>query len=232
MDYYNDLIKKIEKLIQEEKIIEARNLIYDELKVPYVPRDIMEKLESFLDDIGYVEYKKEDISDEELINYLKGDNDHQLIAVNILDKKNLRDYISLCEDYLCSDGFINAKVLLIDSLIRQEISNEIKMKDDTAEYEFIPKYIIPVELSDGFLSGNKLLEDIFMKDPSKYKLAKELLYKETIMKLPMNLESNEGIELTIDIIKYIYKAYDDAEGLNKFIELEESIRNNKNYYLY
>lgn len=231
MNYYDELIEKIDNLIKNKKDDEARNLIIEELKAPYVPRDIIKKLESFLDQISYIPSIKKEYSDEEIIGLLKGSNNEQLLAVSILDKKNLRDYISDIENYLCSDAFINAKVLLIDSLINQEINDEIKMKDDTAEYEFIPKYIMPVELSDGFICGNKVLEDIFMKDPSKYEISKQLLYKELMMKLPMNLDDDEGIEVAIDIIKYIYNAYEDKEGLDIFIKKENEIRNNKKYYL-
>lgn len=229
MNYYEDLLKKIEDLIQNKKEDEARKLILEELNAPYVPRDILNKLESFLDEIGYDKEKNYELSDEDLNKYLNGTLEQQLIAVSVLDKKNLRQYINECEHFLCSDGFINAKVLLVDSLIKQEIDEEIKMIDETAEYSFIPKYIIPVEESYAFLSGKKVLEDIFLKDPSKFKIAKDLLYKELMMKLPLNLESDEGIIIALDIIKYVYKAFGEEEAIEEIEKLD--IIDNEKYYL-
>ena len=118
------------------------------------------------------------------------------MAVSILDKKNLREYVDICNDYLSHEGFKNAKALLLDSLIRQELSDTIYYNDEGMEYEFIPKYQLPIEESDGFLAGNKYLEEYYLKDPSKLKMAKSLLYKELMLYVAK------------DICEYIEEAFE------------------------
>ena len=206
MNYYDETLEKIEKLLSENKEDEALLIINDELRQAYIPKDFEEKLFKYKDSFQK-ELVKKSLSDDEIIEYLKGPKEKQLIAVSLLDKKNLRDYVDVCNAYLSGDGFINAKVLLIDSLIRQEIGDDISFNNNGLEFNFIPKYQLPIEESDGYSSGNKYLEDYYMKDPSKLKMAKSLLYKELMLNLPINLEESEGVIIAKDICEYIEEAF-------------------------
>ena len=121
MNYYEEILIQIRELIEKEELDEARRLILNELSVPYVPRDFEDELKELLLETKTSDYQPKLISDAQIEEFLYSDPSHQLIAVDELNKKNLRDYIDLCQDYLRSKGFKNAMVLLIDSLIRQEI---------------------------------------------------------------------------------------------------------------
>ena len=206
MNYYDETLEKIEKLLNENKEDEALLIINDELRQAYIPKGFEEKMLKYKDSFQK-ELVKKSLSDDEIIEYLKGPKEKQLIAVSLLDKKNLRDYVDVCNAYLSGDGFINAKVLLIDSLIRQEIGDDITFNNNGLEFNFIPKYQLPIEESDGYSSGNKYLEDYYMKDPSKLKMAKSLLYKELMLNLPINLEESEGVIIAKDICEYIEEAF-------------------------
>ncbi len=210
MNYYDEILKKIEELITKDED-KARELIEEELKQAYIPYDTQEKLLEYQDRLRKSFIKKE-LSDEDIISYLKDSKEKQLLAVSVLDRKNLREYIDICNEYLKSDGFINAKVLLVDSLIRQEIGDDIYLNKDGLEFNFIPKFQLPIEESDGFLSGNKYLEEYYLKDPSKLAMAKSLLYKELMLQLPINVEESEGIIIAKDIIEYISDAFNGIEN--------------------
>lgn len=205
MNYYDETLLKIKDLIQDNKIDLALSMIEEELRAPYLPKEFQDTITKI-----YAEYHKNnkyEINDEICEEYLFLNKEKQLIAVTYLDKKNLREYLDLINRYLSSDGFINAKVLLIDSLIKQEINEEIKMINDGLEYEFIPKYLLPVEESDAFIVGKKQLEDKYLKEPSKLKMAMDLLYKELMLMLPINGDNEEGNLLSNKIIEYIEKAF-------------------------
>ncbi len=210
MNYYDEILKKIEELITKDED-KARELIEEELKQAYIPYDTQEKLLEYQDRLRKSFIKKE-LSDEDIFSYLKDSKEKQLLAVSMLDRKNLREYIDICNEYLKSDGFINAKVLLVDSLIRQEIGDDICLNKDGLEFNFIPKFQLPIEESDGFLSGNKYLEEYYLKDPSKLAMAKSLLYKELMLQLPINVEESEGIIIAKDIIEYISDAFNGIEN--------------------
>lgn len=205
MNYYDDILNKINELIKNNDINKALSIVEEELRAPYLPKDFNENLLSIYD--NFHKNNTFIMNDEMIEDFLYSTNEKQLIAVDQLNKKNLREYIDLCNEYLTSKGFINAKVLLVDSLIRQEIGEEIKMDKDGLLFEFIPKYQLPIEESDGYLSGKKHLNDYYLKEPSKAKIALDLLYKEMIMNLPINMNEEEGIEIAIKIIDYINCAF-------------------------
>ncbi len=213
MDYYTGLLEEIRELIKEGKDGAAREKILAELSLPYVPRDAEKELEELLSSLP-VEEKNREIPDSKIAEYLFQDPQHQLIAVDLLSRKNLREELELCGRFLTYDkGNLYAKVFLADALIRQEIGEEIRMSDDTAEYVFIPKYVMIPEESPGFLEGMRVLEDRYLKEPGKLIMARDLLFKETMLKLPLNLEEEEGEYLAQDIIRYIEHAFEaDHEG--------------------
>ena len=206
MNYYDQILKEIENLIVSKNYDEALDKINEELKAPYIPADVENKLLDFKSLIP-IKNTRESIDDDKIIELLKGDNNSQLYGVSALNEKNLRNYLDIIEEYLCGDGFINAKVLLIDSLIRQEINEYVKMKDNGLEYEFIPKYVMPVEISDGFVGTLDKLNNYYMKEPSKLLLAKDLLYKECILRLPINVDENDIDELFNKVTNFIDESF-------------------------
>lgn len=92
-------------------------------------------------------------------------------------------------------------------MIRQEISDEFTYINEGIEYNFIPRYVMLPEESLGFQKAYKLLEDIFMKDPSMFQMSKSLLYKECLMALPLSYDEQEGEDLANKIKEYILDAF-------------------------
>ena len=182
MDYYKELVSNIEKAIESADYDKASKLIDDELSLPYVPKDVLEKLREFKENIPAEDINRA-LSEEEIREYLKGNEYRQLVAVEQLNKLNLREYYDLCNEYLKSDGFINAKVLLIESLVRQEISDEYTMLKDGMLFNFIPRYVMLPEESEGYNTALKILSDYYMKEPSYFLMARDLLYKDCFRKM-------------------------------------------------
>lgn len=210
MSYYDDILKKIDQLIDNKEYEKAISTLKEELSLAYIPKDFEKTFKDRLNSIsGLVENNGKTISDEEIVSYLKSSYEKQLIAVNLLDNKNLRDYLDIVEEFLNGNGLKNAKVLLIDSLIRQEISETVKANIDDMDYEFIPKYLLSPENTDGYLEAKKKIEDYYLKEPSKLKIALDLLYKETILMLPLNPETQEGELLFNKIVDFVDKAFNN-----------------------
>ena len=207
MNYYDELIQNINNLIENKDYDKAKSLILTELDVAYVPRDIEKKLKEFLRIINENNRHLKTLTDEEIENYLFKDEQSQLIAVNELDKRNIRDYLDICDKYLKSEGFKNAKALLIDSLIKQAIDYQFEYLDDDKVYKFNPKDLKIPQETDGFIEAYKIINDNYMKDPSMQKLAMDLLYKECLLYLPRQASKNEGCICANKIIKYINDAF-------------------------
>ena len=206
MNYYEEILKEIKEDIDEGKYEEAKRLIDNELSISYIPRDVEKQLHELLDKIKAETFVPKTLSDEQIESYLQMDEVHQLMAVQHLNRKNLRNYIDLCQNYLSNDGYINAKVLLIDSLIHQEINYDFSYGNKT----FNPSKITKAEESDGFLSGLQSIRERFMKDPSMMRMGEQLLYKEVLMALPSTLSHEEGIKAADKITDYILKAFESA----------------------
>ena len=206
MNYYNEILKEIEENIENSEYDEAKRLIMNELSVSYVPRDVEKKLNELLSLVKEDTYVPRGLADADIEKYLFMDEVHQLMAVDELNKRNLREHIELCQQFLSSEGFINAKALLIDSLIRQEINYVFLYKEGT----FNPSKIIRPEESEGFKSGLNAIRERFMKDPSMMRMAEQLLYKEVLLALPKTLDHEEGLMVAYKIIEYILKAFESA----------------------
>ena len=204
MNYYDELIDNIENLINNKEYDQAKALILNELNMIYVPSDIENKLNDFLDTIKQYIYKPNSISNDDILNYLNGDENHQLIAVDELGKRNLRDYIDVCSEFLKNDRFVNAKALLIDSLIKQDINYEFEYVNKCSFIKFNPIKMKIIEETEGFIVGSKIINETYMKDASKAHMALELLYKEAMLSLPIEIN---GIEKASNIIKYIDSAF-------------------------
>ena len=206
MNYYEDILNEIEENIDNGQFLDAERLIRNELSVSYIPRDVERNLNEYLSRIRRDSFEKRSLSDEQIEDYLQKDEIHQLMAVDELNKKNLRNYIDTVQSYLSGDGYLNGKVLLIDSLIRQEINCDFIYNGKT----FNPSKIIVPEKSEGFLSALELIRERFMKDPSMMAMAEQLLYKEALMALPETLNKEEGISIADKIIVYILNAFESA----------------------
>lgn len=211
MNYYDELFQKVDDYISQEKYEQAKALIEEELVISYIPRDIENKLKEYKMFLKQKTYKSKVLTDVEIEEYLKSDKEKQLLAVDALNNKNLRDYIDLCKEYLVSDGFENAKVLLIDSLIKQEINHVFVCLKSKEKITFNPSFIKPIEISQEYEYGIKIIRDDFLHEPSKSILAEQLLYKQLIMYYPCTYSIEEIREVVVEIEEYINKAFDSAK---------------------
>lgn len=206
MDYYQNLIEKIESLLKSDKN-KALELIEQELSLPYVPRDILDKLKELKNSI-YIEKPNINLSVDELLSYLYQNEEKQVYASLKLSEVNLRDYLEQISNYLKSDGVLEAKLSIVLSLIEQEINKDLVILKEGKEYSFNPSLLIPIEKSDVFNNVLSLLNDHYMKNPDKLILAKELLYKELFYMLPndyTNLNSNDLFNNIINNLEDCFK---------------------------
>lgn len=211
MNYYDELLSKLDELMDNKHYKEAEKLIDDELSMAYVPKDIESKLKEYKDEVKVYTFRSRSLNDEQIEEYLFNDPEHQLRAVTELDKRNLRDLIDLCDKYLRSNGFINAKVLLIDSLIRQQIDHRFVYINNDDRYEFNPKDVKKADEAEGYLSAINCLQEYYLKEPSKLLLAEQLLNKEALLALPFNLSYEDGIKIAEKIKNYIDEGFKVGE---------------------
>lgn len=208
MNYYDEILQKIDELMDSKDYEQAKRIILNELDIAYVPRDFEEKLNDYLAKINTKTFKVKQVSDEDIETFLFEDQSHQLIAVDELNKRNLRDFDELVDKYLKEGSFKNAKVLLIDSLIRQSIDKEYTFIDGDSSITFNPSKLVCPEECKAYKKGQEVLSDYYLKEPSKLKMAMDLLFKEIMMSLPNNLDDKDGELIANKIIEFINKAFE------------------------
>ena len=210
MNYYDDTLNRIKEYIDSKDYLSAKAIILEEFKQIYIPKEFEQSLKEYLQIINENLNVYKSYSIEEIESFLYMDNDHQLIAVDYLDKLNLRDHINICDNYLKDGDFKNAQVLLIDSLIRQQIDHNFTYLDGVNTHYFNPIELKNIEETDGYICAYKVLDDYYMKEPSKFVMAKQLLNKEMLMNLPKMYSGDEGKEIADKIIKFIDDAFNSA----------------------
>lgn len=218
MDFYTELIASIKQMIEEKQFDEARKRINEELAMYYVPGAVEENLLSLLDEIDALSpIKDENLSIEEVIAYLDLDREHQIIAANYFDRLNIREYLDVIETFFLNPkGDDEVKTMLVATLIDQEVNEEIKLTKAGIDYSFIPRYVMRVEESDGYITAKEHFDEVFFKNPSFYNLALELFTKEAYHSLPVNIESDEAMIIAHNIVCHIYRLFDDEDGLNQY----------------
>lgn len=223
-NYYVKTLNEAKDLVKKEEYFKAMRIIEDELSMPYIPEDFEKELLSLKKAIDR-SLKKDrlDLSDEMLKEYLFNDPVKELIAVNALSKKNLRDYLKLVQEYLLSKGDDKAKTLLIAALVDQEIKEELKVLKNGMEISFIPKYVESIEYSDGYIRGREYLrKELENDDPIMYKMALELLGNKVFSSLPLSVDEDEGVLYAKALILYLDEALFKNAEKEAFLKKEVS----------
>lgn len=219
MNYYKNMLNEVEELLNEEKYQEAKVIVDEELKMPYVPKEVLEQLESFrliIQSNVLVNTPLKVLSEDEMLDNLFKDDIAQYQAVNNLKDKNLRNYIDVIGKYLNLGKNKYTSAILIDELIRQEINHEFTY-NNCQELVFNPYYLEKLEDSDGFIYGiNKLVDTLESNDPTLYEMSKSLYLEESYLYLPNYYEIEDSEILVHSIICYLYKSINE-EMYEKYI---------------
>lgn len=218
MGYYDELLVSIESLINKQDFENAKKLIDDELKMPYVPIDIENKL---------YEFRKLCLSDKSLNHnfdlnlleeYLNGTKEQALIAINQLSKLNIRNYLDIIITFLNENEDDALKGILIDIMIEQHINESITINKDGLIYEFIPSALDRPFESPCFQKALSILNELLMSYPSLLKMAQQLLIEKFFIALPLSYEVEESRELSLSIIQQVCILMDDLNIYNDIVK--------------
>lgn len=219
--YYEEILKEIRKLMSASNYQEAYAILEDELAMPYIPKESEEQLIALYNECRSelrVNTIERTYGEEDIATLLQGSLEEQFLAVELLKKSNLRNHLEEVEAYLCSDWDILVRSLLIDALMEQDISQEMKTIEQGMEITFLPCYIEPPMRAKGAsIAANALCEWFEDEDPTFLKMCMECLIQEAYLHLPFNLDEDEGIPLAIGIVAYVKKAQGEAESFDAFL---------------
>lgn len=233
-NYYEKMIKDAEALMEQREYAKAYEILDTEVKMPYIPMAYEEKIQSLYKDCSQA-LKPErrmavyDIND--CMELLNGTLEQALQAVELLRASNIRKHLDLVESYLSVDPDFMIRSMLIEILMEQDVTDEIKLDYDGLDITFIPTYVeAPLEC-DAAVEVVKMFDGYFGNDnPSMFSFCMDSLAKELYFRLPFNLDEDETEMMAAAIIRYVYKAMGDESEGEKFIA-EKNLANNRGYEL-
>lgn len=132
-NYYDELIKKIEQLLKENKVSEALSLIKEELSLPYVPKQYETKLNDLLSKLEpKKESKKTLFSRDELISIINEYKNHDINFILEIsygfEQYNWNGYEKEIEKIFNFDGLDKkVKCIIYNSLVVQNLSYDFKI---------------------------------------------------------------------------------------------------------
>lgn len=231
--YYKEIFDEISELMNHGNKQQALNKIEEELRMPYIPADFENLLinlkKEYLEESESL--SKQLLTDEKLESYLFGNENQQLIAATQLASSNLRNYVGLVQRKLKENPHLVIRSLLIESLIDQQIQEEIVIEQDGMEIAFIPACIeMPMECEGTQLCVSLLKEWLENDNPSFLSMCLECLFKESYLLLPQNIETDESESIALAIVEYVYKANHAENDLNCLIK-EKALAQNSSYEL-
>jgi len=157
MNYYDEILKKIQTLITENQNQEALNLVNEELSAPYVPKEVEAELKAakqmLLTRLTADEHHE--IQPQKVFKLLENPNlplEEKLGILDILARSNLRQHLTEVQTLLNSTNDNELKTALIYLLADQKVDQSFtynngieEVKVNPATFDFKKAELVPVE---------------------------------------------------------------------------------------
>lgn len=219
-NYYSALIQHIEALINSNDLKSAKALIDEELSMPFVPKDVLEKLEEYKSyvDGELIEIKGTKImTPQEVYDCLKSQSEKAYKALETLAMSNIRAYLTVIRDLL-EDQEVNhtLKALLIEQLSMQQVNDIIQIVDQGKIINVIPT-ALPLAINQkNYSIVERKLEQLISSNPTFLQQCKMVLVNVVYDRYPMMINDDEIERVAYSIVHYVYLAYGDQEGFEQF----------------
>ena len=224
-NYYEECLKKINTLIEENHQEEAKRIIDEELNLAYVPFEFEEKLKELKKELNVTKTTKY-LTDEEIEAYIDGSENFQLLAVAELKKRNVRQYLDIIQKIFDSTKSEFVKISLLEICIEQQIMEELKMLKDGLEIHFIPAACTLPQDSDGFdLCVEYLQQWLENEDPILYNMCRQTALKEAYLHLPFEIEVEESEAMAYAIVMYVSELLGNKDDMKKLLSKKNASQN-------
>lgn len=218
--YYQNLLKDVVTLFQDQKYEKANQLIDEELSMPYVPQEAHELLEHYKDECRPYLSRVRGVSDEELEKWCDGSESQKERAVTALLSMNLRQYLPEVRKLLKAPDLLDEfKGELIEALIEQKVDGTFQIRKAGSDelISFSPAEITP-SCEDPVVQDAKEYLDKWLSadNPSLENFCLDLLKQEILEKRPHDFKGEDPKILAASLVRLVYEAMMDREGYDRF----------------
>jgi hypothetical protein len=210
-DFYQELINKMQKLVDDQQWLQLNQLVDEELSMPYIPHDFHDTLLRFKQLIpqeSTVRYI--DMDYDSLEKWLNGDYHQQVFGLQRLTKSNVREYLTLILNYLCNIEFISIGCLLIDLLIEQNINQDVSYNYRGKQLIFNPSCTLHPYDTVAFNDGWAYLNKYYLHSPDKGKFAQDLWLKEAYFHLPGEIKVEASQLMLDELTLFVESLFDQS----------------------
>lgn len=221
--YYQSLIQEIEKQIHESQFSQAYELIHQECSMPYVPQDVMEKLEEYQKEVQFhLHSSLKKVDDEKIVQWIHGTPAQKEKAVSELLNLNLRNYEEEVQAVFDSDILDEYKGELIEALMEQKIDTPYKILKNGFEITFIPSSILTTQEDKTLMQTKDILYELLSNDnPSFYQFCLRLLQQEVLEMRPFDFSDIDSYSLAKSIIRLVMDAFGQSEEFLTFMKMKK-----------
>lgn len=222
--FYDIMIIYLNSLINIGEKEKALKLVKEELSMPYIPMNFEDKFLEIYKEVAYIEKegKEYNLSREKIEEILCVEEDKNLIILAIVElcKLNIRDFFECIREFFKRDVKTVYKVMLVDAMRGQGVTNEFVLINKGKEYKVIPSFCENVLESKPYVYIRKIIEDkIGTKDINVCSNALEnlMLYLSDIY--PNNVDEEEYNSIACALHYYVSKMYDESINVSYFAPL-------------
>lgn len=222
MNYYEELILELESLQRLKKYTEIEQIIIEELKAPYIPRDIESKLHSLLAEVKQNKPVNSKVDRYNIDEYFFGNSFQQQLAIHFLKDAELDSFKDLIATYLISNARDDFKKMLLVILIERKYEHIFQFTTSKQETTALnPASITSFLENQTIVSLMDYFENKYYNNPSFLKLSLDILNLIYIHQLPQEINQQE-----LNEIKQFIESYLD-DNFNQNIHQKSS---NSYYY--
>lgn len=233
-NYYTSLLQHLQHLMDHQEIEAAKQIVEEELSMPFVPKDVLKKLQDYQSQIDQMISKEKPfrlMSPQEVYECFQAQNEKTYQALEVLSKSNIRVYLEVIQEILLDDKMAYLwKALLIEQLSLQQVTNLMQYTKNGQVFHIIPSAILPALSQENVGKVQKRLEELIADNPSFLAQCQMVLVQVCYQRYPQQI-LDEAIDLvSYSIIRYVYAAYGDEQGFQQFKKVHQIDENQLEQY--
>ncbi|MBQ6655202.1 MAG: DUF3196 family protein [Erysipelotrichaceae bacterium] len=221
-NYYSQLLNDIALCMKQGNYQRAKELVDAELKMPYVPGEVLKHLQQYREQLDVLLRKEKPltvIEPEELEGMLKGNYQQANNALRSLRSANARNYLEQIRKCLTdSDIHHVIRAMVLEVLVEQNVDEQLDFERDGKMITVIPAQLPKVSGQPVLNELMEALDKLLNKNPSFLQQAQILALNLAYDLFPELLEHEMVSAYTYSIIRYLYRCYGENEQWKQFAE--------------
>ncbi len=171
-NFYNDLLIEIQENIKKSNFKKALELIEEELKMPYVPINVEEKLLGFRNKIFVEHFNNSEVKEISLQKYLdifesdEVSNIEKYEMIEVFSEFNLKEYLEYIQNSILFnlkiDKFVKYKLLM--EFYNQGFRDFISLKLNNKQMTFNLNEIRSFVENEQFIYNSSKIQDLVFKE--------------------------------------------------------------------